>query len=95
MDPSFRPRPSHPRGETGRSNLKELVEFIARSLVDDPMQVRVRERRSGREIRLQLTVAEEDAGKVIGRAGRIASAIRALLRAAAERRGVRANLDIE
>jgi hypothetical protein len=45
-------------------------------------------------VRLELHVAEEDMGRVIGRAGRVANAMRALLRVAAARRGVRANLDI-
>lgn len=74
--------------------MKELIEYIAKSLVDDPSQVRAVERRDRRETRIELHVAEEDMGRVIGRNGRVANAMRALLRAAASRRGQRASLDI-
>ena len=74
--------------------MKELIEYIARSLVNDPMEVQVRERVSEREVRLELTVAEEDMGRVIGRNGRVANAMRTLLRVAAMREGVRGTLDI-
>ena len=74
--------------------MKELIEYIARSLVDDPMEVLVKERVSGREVRLELTVAEEDMGRVIGRNGRVANAMRSSLRVAAVRKGVRSSLDI-
>jgi predicted RNA-binding protein YlqC (UPF0109 family) len=76
------------------NEVKALVEFIARSLVSDPTEVRVVERSRQGEVRLELHVAEEDMGRVIGRAGRVANAMRALLRVAAARRGVRASLDI-
>jgi uncharacterized protein len=76
------------------SEVKALIEFIARSLVADPTEVRVVEHGRQGDIRLELHVAEEDMGRVIGRAGRVANAMRALLRVAAARRGVRANLDI-
>jgi len=74
--------------------LRTLIEYIARSLVDDPTEVRVVERREQGELQFELEVAPEDMGRVIGRAGRVAQAIRALLRVAAVRRGVRATLDI-
>jgi predicted RNA-binding protein YlqC (UPF0109 family) len=74
--------------------VKELIEYIARSLVDDPMEVRVQERETEREVRFELTVAEEDMGRVIGRNGRVANAMRTLLRVAAIRKGVRSSLDI-
>jgi hypothetical protein len=74
--------------------MKELIEFIARSLVDDPTEVRVSEQHVRGTLRLELTVAEEDAGRVIGRGGRVANAMRSLLRVAAARKGVRATLDI-
>ncbi|HET7009225.1 MAG TPA: KH domain-containing protein [Anaerolineales bacterium] len=76
------------------SEVKALIEFIARSLVADPTEVRVVEHGRQGEVRLELHVAEEDMGRVIGRAGRVANAMRTLLRVAAARRGVRANLDI-
>jgi len=74
--------------------LKELVEFIAKSLVDDPTQVRVTETEGPREVRIELRVAEGDQGRVIGRNGRIANSIRSLLRVIASRKGVRSSLDI-
>ena len=76
------------------SEVKALIEFIARSLVAAPTEVRVVERARQGEVRLELHVAEEDMGRVIGRAGRVANAMRALLRVAAAQRGIRANLDI-
>ena len=74
--------------------MKPLIEYIARSLVDDPTEVRVIEKRDHGEIQFELEVAAEDMGRVIGRAGRVASAIRSLLRVAAVKHGVRATLDI-
>ena len=74
--------------------MKELVEFIAKSLVDDPTQVRVTETEGNREIRIELRVAEGDQGRVIGRNGRIANSVRSLLRVVASRKGVRSSLDI-
>ncbi len=69
--------------------MKELVEFIARSLVDSPDQVKVRSFRRRSEQVLELRVAPEDTGRVIGKGGQVASAIRAVLKAAAARRGNR------
>jgi predicted RNA-binding protein YlqC (UPF0109 family) len=66
--------------------MKPLVEYIARSLVDDPDAVRVNQREAGRTTVLELTVAPEDTGKVIGREGRVAKAIRTLLRVTANPR---------
>lgn len=75
--------------------MKQLIEFIAKSLVDDPTEVRVhRDERDG-FVRFELNVAKEDMGRVIGRGGRVANAIRSLLRVAAARQGVRASLDID
>jgi predicted RNA-binding protein YlqC (UPF0109 family) len=74
--------------------LKELVEYIAKSLVDDPTEVRVVVKQDRREIRVELKVAEQDMGRIIGRNGRVANAIRALMRPAAARRGERPSLDI-
>jgi len=75
--------------------LKDLVEFIARSLVNDPMEVYVDEKRHGSKLYLNLRVAKEDMGRVIGRGGRVANAIRKLLRVAAAREGINATLDID
>ncbi len=74
--------------------MKELLEYIARSLVDDPSQVSVKETRSGGVVILELRVSPEDMGRVIGRNGRIANSIRSLLRVAAARHGVRVEMDI-
>ena len=74
--------------------MKALVEYIARSLVNDPTQVHVAEVRGGATIHLELQVAKEDMGRVIGKSGRVANAIRALLEVAAAREGKRFTLDI-
>jgi hypothetical protein len=74
--------------------MKSLIEFIAKSLVDDPTEVVVTERSRRKDVLLLLSVAEEDMGRVIGRNGRVASAMRTLLRVAASRQGVRSSLDI-
>ena len=74
--------------------MKDLVEFIAKSLVDDPTQVSVSEVEGHREVRIELRVADEDLGRVIGRNGRVANSIRSLMRVVATRKGVRSSLDI-
>jgi predicted RNA-binding protein YlqC (UPF0109 family) len=74
--------------------VRELVEFLARELVDDPDAVRVEEALDDRGSVITLSVAPDDMGKVIGRGGRTARAIRAVVRAAATRQGVSARLDI-
>jgi predicted RNA-binding protein YlqC (UPF0109 family) len=74
--------------------MKDLIEFIAKSLVDDPTEVVVHEYERDRTVQFELTVGEDDMGRVIGRGGRVANAMRALLRVAAARSGVRATLDI-
>ena len=65
--------------------MKELVEVIAKALVDHPEEVSVNEKNEGRTIVLELHVAEGDMGKVIGKQGRIAKAIRAVVKAAASK----------
>lgn len=76
------------------SPLVELVALIARQLVDHPEQVVVREVIGDRFPRIELSVAREDIGKVIGKDGRTAQSIRTLLSAAASKSGRRAHLDI-
>ncbi len=73
--------------------MRELVEFLARSLVEEPDQVKVTELRRDQATVLELRVAPDDLGKVIGRQGRTARAIRTLL-AASSRGGRRYILDI-
>lgn len=65
--------------------MKELVETIAKALVDSPDEVVVTEKESGKELVLQLHVAENDMGKVIGKQGRVAKAIRSVVKAAASK----------
>jgi predicted RNA-binding protein YlqC (UPF0109 family) len=74
--------------------VKELIEYIARSLVEDPTQVHVQQERVGGKVHLELSVAKEDMGRVIGKSGRVANAMRILLRVAAAREGKQANLDV-
>ena len=74
--------------------MKELIEYIAKAIVDKPEEVKVTEVPSENGIILQLQVAPEDTGKVIGKEGRIAKAMRTLLRVAAIRKGTRATLEI-
>ena len=68
--------------------MRELLEFLARELVDEPDAVEVVEDADDRGPVLTLTVAPDDMGKVIGRGGRTARAIRAVVRAAATRQGI-------
>ena len=74
--------------------MKDLIEFIAKSLVEHPDQVEVREFGGGDRVRLELSVAKDDMGRVIGKSGKVANSIRTLLRVAAEREGKQATLDV-
>ena len=74
--------------------MKDLIEYIAKSLVEHPDQVQVRESGGGSRLRIELSVSREDMGRVIGKGGKVANSIRALLRVAAEREGKQANLDV-
>jgi len=73
----------------------EVLEHIAKQLVDDPASVVVTEQTEHDTLRLHLQVAEPDVGKVIGRGGRMAKAIRALLKVVATRDGTKVDLDID
>ena len=75
--------------------MKELVEVIAKALVDHPEEVSVNEKNEGRTIVLELHVAEGDMGKVIGKQGRIAKAIRSVVNAAASRENKQVSVEIE
>jgi predicted RNA-binding protein YlqC (UPF0109 family) len=77
-----------------RSTLSQLVTFVVRTLVDQPDAVRVEVREDSQGLLVELRVAPADMGKVIGRQGRIARALRQVVRAAAVRAGTRAMLDI-
>ena len=74
--------------------MKELVEVIAKSLVDHPDEVVITEKETEKEIILELKVASSDMGKVIGKQGRIAKAIRTVVRSAANREKVKVSLEI-
>ncbi|MCL4251560.1 MAG: KH domain-containing protein [Anaerolineae bacterium] len=75
--------------------MQDLIEYIATSLVDDPAAVRVRRREAGSTIILELRVAQQDAGRIIGKNGRVANAMRALLKVTeADQRGKRVILKI-
>ncbi len=75
--------------------MKELVQYIAASLVSQPDRVRVEVDDRGHRVGLRLSVASEDMGRVIGRRGRVANAMRTLLRVMGARRQVRVDMDIE
>ena len=74
--------------------MKELVEYVARGLVEQPEGVRVSEIQQGNLTIYELEVAADDVGKVIGRNGRVINALRALVKASAVRRGVRVNVEV-
>ena len=74
--------------------MKELVEVVAKALVDNPDEVVVTERTEGRNVIIELHVAPSDMGKVIGKQGRIAQAIRAVVKAASSKDNKRVDVEI-
>ena len=74
--------------------MKELVEVIAKALVDNPEEVVVTEKENGRNLTIELHVAPSDMGKVIGKQGRIAKAIRSVVKAAAAKEDKKVVVDI-
>jgi predicted RNA-binding protein YlqC (UPF0109 family) len=74
--------------------MRDLIEYIAKSLVDHPEEVQVRQSGGGSRVRIELSVAKDDMGRVIGKSGKVANSIRTLLRVAAEREGKQATLDV-
>lgn len=74
--------------------MKDLVEVIAKSLVDNPNEVHVNEIQGEQDLILELRVAPEDMGKVIGKQGRIAKAIRSVMKAVATRENVKVIVEI-
>jgi len=74
--------------------MKELIEYIAKSIVDSPNDVVVEEETNEEGVRLKLQVADEDKGRVIGKQGRIAEAMRTLLRVKAAKQNTRVTLEI-
>lgn len=77
-----------------QDNIKDLIEYIARALVDHPDQVKVSEVEGEKTSVIELTVAKEDLGKVIGKQGRTARAIRTILSAASTKLRKRSVLEI-
>lgn len=75
--------------------VKDLVLYMAQSLVDDPGAVQVRQIEGSRSVIIKLAVAPDDMGKVIGKQGKIAKAMRTLVAIAAAREGKRATLEIQ
>lgn len=75
--------------------MRELVEFIARALVDQPDAVQVRQVERERAIVIDVTVAPDDVGKIIGKRGRIVNALRTVVKAAAVRTGKRVTVEIQ
>ncbi|MCH5269557.1 MAG: KH domain-containing protein [Lachnospiraceae bacterium] len=74
--------------------MKELVEVIAKALVDNPDEVVVTEKTEGRNVTVELHVAPSDMGKVIGKQGRIAKAIRSVVKAASSKDNKRVDVEI-
>ena len=74
--------------------MKELVEAIAKALVDNPDEVVVTEKGSGKNITVELHVAADDMGKVIGKQGRIAKAIRSVVKAASSKENIKVDVEI-
>lgn len=75
--------------------MKDLVEYIARSLVSQPDEVRVKETKNERTTILELNVAPADMGRIIGKQGRIARSIRTVLKAYATKNKEKVTLDID
>ena len=86
--------PSAPLGAGESSPLRQVVEVVAKALVDHPDAVKVTETERRGTTVLELTTAPGDMGKIIGRQGRTAAALRTLVALTAEKHGVRAQLDI-
>ncbi len=74
--------------------MKELVEVIAKALVDNPNEVVVTEKTDGKNVTVELHVAADDMGKVIGKQGRIAKAIRSVVKAASSKDNLKVDVEI-
>ena len=83
-----------PSGSADAGAAGAVLEFVAKSIVDDPDSVRIETDRDRRGVTLRLHVAPDDMGKVIGRLGRVAQSIRTLVRATAAKEGTDVNVDI-
>ena len=94
LGPSQKDLPVEPDIREGLRSMKELIEYIARGLASQPDDVKVTEEVEEDRVVFKLEVAAEDKGKIIGRQGRVAQAMRVLLRVAAVKNGTRAVLEI-
>ena len=74
--------------------MQELIEYVARGLVDNPDDVQVAEVPSGRMTLYEISVADDDVGKIIGRQGKVIRAVRSVVKAAATRHGTRVDVDV-
>ena len=74
--------------------MRELIEYVAKGLVSVPDAVRVEEVPSGRMVVYEISVADDDVGKIIGRQGKVIRAIRTLAKAGAARQGIRVDIDV-
>lgn len=74
--------------------MKDLIEFVVKALVDDPSEVAITEISGGKVTIFELRVAKDDIGKVIGKRGRTAGAIRTIINAVSTKQGKRAELEI-
>ncbi len=77
-----------------KDNLTSLLEYLAKSIVDNPDDVTVEESISGKTVQLGLRVHPEDIGRVIGKQGRVANSMRMILRVAAAREGKKVEMDV-
>jgi predicted RNA-binding protein YlqC (UPF0109 family) len=77
-----------------QASMRELVEFVAKSIVDDPSQVYVSEIEGENSVILELRVGPEDMGRVIGKGGRTVNAVRTLIRVLAAKQGKRVTLEV-
>lgn len=80
--------------ESAAEELRELVEAVATPLVDDPDAVEVTSDLNGRNLLIEIRVAADDAGKIIGRQGRVIKSIRTLARAAASRKDLAVDVEL-
>jgi predicted RNA-binding protein YlqC (UPF0109 family) len=93
-NPEEQEAPETQEGSKEVKGMKELVEFIAKSIVNAPDDVVITEENDEQGIVLKLQVADEDKGRIIGRQGRVAQAMRTLIRVKAAKAGTRATLEI-
>ena len=74
--------------------MKQLIEYVATSLADHPEEIKIREQERQGMVHLQLSLSPDDMGRMIGRQGRVANALRLLVKVAAAKQGKQAVLDI-